>query len=226
MDFIESCMHNETDNGYCIFCGLQIQGDYLDMKETYTEQHNRGNVSNIGCFETDLMNLDLPVEIKELALQLAKTGSPGSYRREARKNLLFNYVYKAYIKLNINVNPYELINMFDLSKQKVNEALRVVSGTSTKSQNSYSVVSVVVISPIEFIKQYGEKLDCVNKIVDFALNAISKDKKEILITRNPQHMAIAFIMLYFSKKGEKFVPPKTISKNILQKRMQDINSVI
>jgi hypothetical protein len=234
MSHFENCIHDTIFEGICTDCGLEIEGNYIDLTSSYSEFHSHTDSSSVQPFENDLKNLSIPDEIKHLVIQLAMSCPKETHRMGVRRQQLFSYIYLAYLQLGYKFDPDKVIEELGMTKREINMALRIISGTSSSEISLPSggedgeVISapVVVISPIIYIEDICKDNNLTehnSEILEYARFTLEKNK--ILYEFNPKHIAIALVKNYMNINKisiPKFAKANGISESILKQHINRI----
>jgi len=197
-----SCNHEIIENNCCKECGCHF--------EKYGESSKRAYVikKNIN-FEKELSTLEIPSEIKQWVIRKSSLSKHQISRMGCRMQILFAYLYLAYIDLKYeNFKPEELGKILNISNKNIGIALKYVSGigSSFLPQNDDDIMtaSVIVISPLIYIESNLIKINKIEYksiIEDYCKKLLNNN--ELLYEENPDLMAIAIIKNYFDKNNIK-----------------------
>lgn len=235
---LSDCKHEYVEGGECERCGLCVHGSSnattvdLSAGDGYTVAVGSKNPP----FASDLHTIDIPEDVRATALELA-SNSDKIHRMGARKQLLFTFIYQAYLQLGIEVRPDELAAKIGIDTADLSSALRIVCGTSattistTKHTASAVTAPVVVVSPVAYIDTFCVKYGVSTykgAIIEFLKSILDKDKMFHLMGQKPNHIALAIISYYLTKN--KIPTPKSfgsgiISNNILQAKIREIMEI-
>lgn len=238
---MQDCEHQTIYEGICNDCGMEVYGTatgtFIDMKSSYSEYHSYVDTTNIQPFESDLKNIDIPDEVKNLVMNLASSCSRETHRMGVRRQQLFSYIYLAYLQLGFKFDPEKIRKEMKMSQREINMALRIISGTSSidiplpvSEQSEPLSAPVVVISPIIYIEEVCET----NNLAQFKDEVIQLgkeilDKNKMLLEYNPKHIAITIVKHYMNIKNisvQKFSKINGISDSILKHHLQRINKIV
>ena len=237
---MECCAHTDVYDGVCNQCGLEVfgisNGTYIDMSSSYSEHHSYMDNNNLQPFEVDLRGMDLPMEVKSMAMNLASSCPRETHRMGVRRQQLFSYIYLAYLQLGLKFDPERLREEMGMTQREVNMALRIVSGTSsisiplpTNDLDECISAPVVVISPVIYL----EEICTLNGIPEHTerVTVMSKTilkKNKILFESNPRHIAISLVKYYLNCVGvniPKFSKNNRISDSILKQHVTKIGEI-
>lgn len=230
---MDNCNHDNIVDGICEDCGLEFQSSFIDMSSSYSEYHSFMDTVTVQPFESDLKNLSIPQEVKNLVITLANSCSKDTHRMGVRRQQLFSYIYLAYLQLGFKFDPEKIKDELKMNQREVNMALRIISGTSSVDislpiMEGGAPISapVVVISPIIYL----EELCKVNKVEEHTTKIIEMSKvllkkNRILYEFNPRHIAISLIKHYLNISSisyPKFAKFNGISDSILKQHVTRI----
>jgi hypothetical protein len=235
------CDHKNVYDGACIDCGLEILGNsngtHIEMGSSYSEYHSYIDPVNTQPFESDLKNLNIPVEIKAMVVSLANSCSRETHRMGVRRQQLFAYIYLAYLKTGFKLDIDKLKEEMKMTQREINMALRIVSGTSavdiplpTTPDGESICAPIVVYSPLIYIEDVCEAnglKDYTEQVSELAKVILSKSKR--FLEENPKHVAIAILKYYLSSIGvniPKYVKNNKISDSILKQHLGRIQKVM
>lgn len=237
---MEGCKHSSVEDGVCNSCGMEVfgtsNGTHIDMSSTYSEYHSYLDPNSAQPFETDLKNINIPDEVKNLVMTLASSCPRDTHRMGVRRQQLFSYIYLAYLKLGFKFDPEKIRQEMKMSQREVNMALRIISGTSSidiplpvSEELETLSAPVVVISPIIYIEDICS-LNNLSQHTEVITN-IAKDildKKKILFEYNPKHIAVSIVKRYMVDNGiniPKFAKINGISDSILKQHLNRIDKI-
>ena len=228
------CKHPHIYDGACVDCGMEVfgtsNGTHIEMSSKYSEHHSYIDPQNNQPFENDLKNLNIPIEIKVMVMNLASSCPRETHRMGVRRQQLFAYIYLAYLQTGFKFDPDRIRDELKMTQREVNMSLRIISGTSsvdiplpTTEDNETISAPIVVISPLVYIEEVCET----NNIKEHTseITSLTKrllDKNKILLEFNPKHMAIAIVRYYMNNLNmntSKFVKMNGISDSILKQHL-------
>lgn len=207
---IEECAHEFCSEGYCSSCGLET-GPKLDFDSGYGETHvRRRGPSNRGyCDEMNQVS-GISENLKDMvAERLSK--NPTRHCRESTRSLqVFCEIYISGAKEG-ELKPENVASSLKMNGKRLNQCLRVVSGTSRKtiagSDGETLVMPVVSISPMDSVSDICATIDQrtrpgnlvklsahVEEIRDLIARAIKKCPS--LLNKRPRYVAAGFIKYY------------------------------
>jgi hypothetical protein len=228
------CIHRSITAGECDDCGLCIGGStnatLVDL--TSGEGYSLSTAAKNPSFLADLKSLDIPEKVKSAALTLASSTNNEIHRMGVRKQLLFGFVYLAYLQLGHRLKPEELALKIGISASDLSQALRLVNGTSSSGVKSSEITApVVVISPLDYIENYCYKYNLaknIKSIIEYAEKILKADRFHQLLSRKPNDVAIAMIKHYVIINDIEMIKNfyiLDISSNILKQRLKDISDI-
>ena len=236
-----NCPHEHIYDGACVDCGMEVfgtsNGTHIEMSSAYSEHHSFIDPQNTQPFEADLKNLNIPIEIKTMVMNLASSCPRETHRMGVRRQQLFAYIYLAYLQTGFKFDPDRIREELKMTQREVNMALRIISGTSsvdiplpTTDDNETISAPVVVISPLVYIEEVCETNNIKEHIED-VMNLAKKvlDKNKILLEFNPKHMAVAIVRYYMNGLNmsvPKFVKINGISDSILKQHIARITKTL
>jgi len=236
-----NCPHEHIYDGACVDCGMEVfgtsNGTHIEMSSAYSEHHSFIDPQNTQPFEADLKNLNIPIEIKTMVMNLASSCPRETHRMGVRRQQLFAYIYLAYLQTGFKFDPDRIREELKMTQREVNMALRIISGTSsvdiplpTTDDNETISAPVVVISPLVYIEEVCETNNIKDHIED-VMNLAKKvlDKNKILLEFNPKHMAVAIVRYYMNGLNmsvPKFVKINGISDSILKQHIARITKTL
>lgn len=238
---MEDCKHLNIYDEVCVECGLEVMGNnngtHIEMGSSYSEYHSYIDPINIQPFESDLKNLNLPIEIKATVISLANSCSRETHRMGVRRQQLFAYIYLAYLKTGFKLDIDKLKEEMKMSQREINMALRIVSGTSsvdiplpTTPEGNHICAPIVVFSPLIYIEDVCEingMSEYTEQVTELAKVILSKSKR--FLEENPKHIAITILKYYLNSIGvniPKYVKNNKISDSILKQHMARIEKVM
>ena len=146
----------------------------------------------------ELQGYNIEEDIILKAEELYKTLGYPLKRKQTRQMMLFYCVYNAYKMNNIIKEPYILAFMFGLDKTHVSKSLKMFNLDTSQ----YNLIER--IKPQDFIDQFFEmtKLDTehLDEIKSWLIKILDKEPN-LLITTQPQRIAVAIIIYYLSANG-------------------------
>ncbi len=236
-----NCPHKDIYDGACVNCGMEVfgtsNGTHIEMSSAYSEHHSFIDPQNTQPFEADLKNLNIPIEIKTMVMNLANSCPRETHRMGVRRQQLFAYIYLAYLQTGFKFDPDRIREELKMTQREVNMALRIISGTSsvdiplpTTDDNQTISAPVVIISPLVYIEEVCETNNIkehIENIMNLAKNVLSKNK--ILLEFNPKHMAVAIVKYYMNginMSVPKFVKINGISDSILKQHIARITKTL
>ena len=214
------CTHTDIENNKCLNCGIIFKNK------------NDTKISKKINFEKELLLYDLPLEIKQWVVQKSSLAQKRITRMGCRSQILFAYLYLAYIDLGYeNFMPEELMETLKISKKNVGNALKLVSGIGSFPLPQYKddilIANLIIISPIIYLKKNLtklNKLEYYDNIYEYMTEKLKNN--ELLYEENPNLMCISFIKNYFDQKTIKIVKFHTIfnkTQSAIKKCIQKIN---
>jgi hypothetical protein len=220
-DSDDECNHTEIENNCCLECGFIFEKFHNSVRS-----YNKKNIN----FEKELLNLNIPLEIKQWVIRKSALSKKKITRMSCRKQILFAYLYLAYLDLKyIDFKPEYLITILNITKKNsVGISLKYVSGiaSSLLPQGNEDIItaSLVIISPVIYIEEIMNKLDMLelkNVIILYCENLL-KDN-DLLYEENPELMATAIVKYYLDSNNIKIVKyyqifkkNQTVIKNIIK----------
>jgi hypothetical protein len=233
---MEECVHENRLDDICIECGLCMRGTYVDMDMDFTQSHQYSGSVQTPYFEKDLKPLPIPEEVKALVIQMARSNNQDVHRMGIRRQQLFSYIYLAYLQLNQWLDPQKLAEDLGMTQRDINLALRVVSATSStdiplpKQNNSYMVVPIVVISPLNYIDEVCQKNGLQNQIseVRTLANRVLQASTSLL-EQKPKQVAVAIVKYYmdlnsYSTVGN-FAKENGMSQSTLKNKVAEVAGI-
>lgn len=235
------CPHKHIYDGACVECGMEVygtsSGTHIEMSSNYSEHHSFVDAQNTQPFESDLKNLNIPIEIKTMVMNLANSCPRETHRMGVRRQQLFAYIYLAYLQTGFKFDPEKLQEEMKMTQREVNMALRIISGTSSvdiplpvTDKDETISAPVVIISPLVYIEDVCETngiKEHTNSVMELAKNVL--DKNKILLEFNPRHMAVAIVKYYMNSLNfniPKFVKLNGISDSILKQHIIRITKTL
>jgi len=188
------CTHNDIENNICLNCGTTL----------YKKTENK--ISKNINFEKELSKLEIPLDIKQWVVKKSSLAKKQINRMGCRKQILFAYLYLAYLDLGYkNFIPEDLADILKISKKNIGISLKYVSGIASTLLPQYVedtiVASLVIISPKVYLKKNLEKIEKIeyyNEIENYIEEKLIKN--ELLYEENPNLMCISLIKNFFDEK--------------------------
>jgi len=216
------CDHIIEENE-CVKCGMIVE-HFFDTKECYSSNYPKISTNKI----TILDNIKIPDNVREKVIEnmINKQKQTGKKVRNDCKNT-FIEIYNAYLNCGIkDFNPSDISKQLHLSRKDVNWCLKVTSGTCLRILDYNLFTSIVILSPIAYVKPLCEK----NSIVKYEkeIEKLVKDiliKKDILYSSRPEYVVCAIIKKYCEKNKitiKSFTKLNNISDNALKKTIDDV----
>jgi hypothetical protein len=236
-----NCSHQHIYDGACVECGMEVfgtsSGTHIEMNSKYSEHHSFIDPQNTQPFEADLKNLNIPIEIKTMVMNLANSCPRETHRMGVRRQQLFAYIYLAYLQTGFKFDPEKIREEMKMTQREVNMALRIISGTSSvdiplpvTDKDEPISAPVVVISPLVYIEDVCENngiKDHTETVLELTKKVL--DKNKILLEFNPKHMAVAIVKYYMNGINvniPKFVKLNGISDSILKQHIVRITKTL
>jgi len=229
-DGYQECKHNflhQADGRlYCDKCDM-IAGGKL-------EQGYENSKNYIGSKTSSTSVLDkvrgIPEKVKNHArTKIIKKGEFFTKKVRDDKKNTFKEIYFSYQELGIKFDPTHLATELGLSRKDVNYCLKSLSGTSlvpSIHDDDQNLCSVVILHPADYIPVLCKKNNLENYTVE--LLKLTKDiveRKDILLTSKPKHIACAIIKKFCEKENipsKSFGRNNVLSDNALKKSMRQV----
>lgn len=236
MSSIFDCAHESIlPSGECELCGLCIGGSsnatFVDLTSG-GEGYSTTVPVKQPTFLAELLRLDIPDEVRTQAILLSESTKQEIHRMGVRKQLLFNYVFLAYLELKINVDPNELATKIKISPTDLAQAIRIISGSSStkisipRVRGEALIAPVVVISPLMYIEDLCKTFGISNnkKITTFSQELLKRDRSNILLSKKPVQVAKLLIRNYLHLSGLEC--PKELCSDISPNIIKKLQAVI
>ena len=232
---MDDCEHDfiTSPNGIglvCQYCDVMIENN---LEQGYDQPRNY-SMSGSKTSVLDAVE-GVPEEIKNLARSnMIKKGENFVKKVRDDKKNTFKEIYIAYQEKrkkdsSIVFDPAELASELGLSRKDISCCLKALSGTSLKpsihddgSQNC----SIIIIHPVDYIDGLCQKNDLEKYAEELKLKTVEiVQKKRILYTSKPKHVACAIIKKFCDQNG---IPAKSFGKinkladNALKKSIKDV----
>jgi hypothetical protein len=236
---LEECSHEAiTDEGYCESCGLCMENNSnatkMELSGVAGESRYHACPITTVSFASDFRGIDIPEDVRGAAITLASSIPPEVHRMGVRRQLRF-VLGKPFV-------PEELAEKVGITQSEINQAIRLVSGTSAiigislpRVEDCIVTAPVVIISPVNYISSicmtYGISPELIRQISEDASRILGKDRYKSLYAKKPKHVAFAFIKNFLDRGkfpipvgfGKNTVSGKPlISGTILKLRIKDI----
>jgi len=227
-----NCGHEIIENNYCSNCGCYFE------KYASAFKKNHKIIKNIN-FEKELAMLEIPNEIKQWVIRKSSLSTHQISRMSCRSQILFAYIYLAYIDLKYeNFKPERISQTLKISNKNIGIGLKYVSGIASsllpQNNNDIMTASVIIISPIIYIEENLEKInkgEYSNIILKYTTELLKT--YEILYEENPELMAIAIIKYYFDINNIKifkfhtfFSKTQASIKNCIKNNIEYMNKIL
>lgn len=206
----EECSHEFCSEGYCGACGLEI-GPKMDFDSTYGESHVKRKGAASQGYHNEMEQVHGISENLRgvVADKLNKSGS--RHCRESTRTL------QVFCEFYINgakegeLKPENVAQSLKMNGKRLNQCLRVVSGTSRKTiqgnNGEVVVMPVVSISPLDCIVEICSAIDQGSRVSPSiklsahadtirALIAQAIKKSPSLLNKRPRYVAAGFIKHY------------------------------
>lgn len=233
---LDECHHLcINDSGCCQDCGIVIE--CLKMDGDYSGYHSK---TSFNVDYTEILELNIPEEIKERAFQIATTFGTRSSRSIHHKQELFASVYRAYLeclregRCEYPLSPKELAKTLGLKQKEVNTVMKSINGVSNKYFPICEGMEpvIVILSPTQFLEKicnFNGLESHYQKINDFATTILRFDSEKYILEQDPEKMALAIIKVYLDMKQIPF--PKLgikngMSEGILKQKTREIINVV
>lgn len=214
------CTHSDVENKRCLNCGITL----VVKKES--------KISKNINFEKELSVYDLPIDVKQWVVKKSSLAKKQINRMGCRKQILFAYLYLAYLDLKYeNFVPEDLVDILKISKKNIGISLKYVSGIASSLLPQYSedtiTYNLVIVSPISYLKNILNKLkkdEDYNKIKEYIEKELNEN--DLLYEENPQLMCISFVKNYYDINGQKIIKFYTNfnkTQSAIKKCIQKIN---
>ena len=198
----------------------------------YTDHHAIPR-SNERSIRTDLIKLNLPSNIVNIADSVFQNMDVGTKRGNRRTLLLFFCTFTAYNQEGIPVDPIWLVNIFGLPRSSISKALSMCSPVYTNSNTP-----MVRFTPKDFILLYYNKLkewlkfpegtiDYIYNISDEIMHKDGilsvREKLTALTDEKPQTVAAAILVFFMKIHG--YSVDKEKYKSIFRMSDMTINKI-
>jgi len=167
----------------------------------YTDHHAIPRSSE-KTIRPDLVKLNIPNDIVNIADTIYQNMEVGTKRGKRRKMLLFFCTFTAYNQENIPVDPIWLANICGLERSSISKALSMCSPVYTNYDTP-----MVRYTPKDYIPVYYKKLSSwlsfpegtIDYIYSIADEIMEKDST--LSDEKPQTVAAAILVFYMKMNG-------------------------
>ena len=216
---IDDCQHEYVEAGICHTCGMSIESKRVEKSdEDFSKNYNRAGVKeDQPKILAKLMSLSFSYDVNDWIIK--NYNSNGMvFKSSTIYKLLFAYIYLAHLHLGLTFDHEATSRILDLTKNDVEEAISIASGTCTNhnlnSQTSHIAASVVIVPPYAALEAICEKVGVKDphlasmKVV--MENAMAKDP--FLKDERPDNVAIGVFRYYVELLGVKFQPYNAILK--------------
>jgi hypothetical protein len=203
---VQNCSHEDVYNGVCCSCGLCMvnSGMNIDFNDDFSTSHQRRGDKLYVSFEKDLRDKNIPEEIKDWVYKKTVNAPQKTHRMGSREQIIYAYVYQAYLSLGVDFDPTTLAELLGTEKSNIRPAIKLASGISSvplpQSKNNSVTTPLVIISPITYLKKNLEQLRLLkyyDEIKDIAEEAL--EQNSLLYEEKPSTMALGFIKYYTDK---------------------------
>lgn len=205
---ILTCEHINVYEGMCVDCRLYMSSSRMtiDLTDSYSMNNERKQNLHMGKFYEKFKNADgIPETVKTWVQQKAISAPQITHRAGCREQILYAYVYLAYLSLGYEFDPKEIAVELNISKKNIKQGIKLAAGISPiclpQACDDIITAPIVIISPVIYLEEQlkmiklEKKLKSVRKIAEKAL------KKNILLyEEKPNIMSLAFIEYYILKK--------------------------
>ncbi|CAH6418736.1 Hypothetical protein POVN_LOCUS457 [uncultured virus] len=209
---IVECPHEYIHLGTCEDCGLAMSssGSHLSHETEYTSSHQRAAPRSTLGFDKDLADKNFPAEIKAWVLQKAGSAPKQIHRMGKRDQILFAYVYLAYLQLQYPIKPEEIMSELGIKKTEISAAVQLASGiasmTLPQSEQDMITAPMNVVSPIRYIPEVVAVLSNIPNLKEHqphitAIAEAALKKDQSLYEERPKHMAVGFLKYYLDRLG-------------------------
>lgn len=241
--FLGDCDCENIINGCCEDCGRHTvdskDGSYIDSNQSFTLKHQYTAAPKV-IFEDEIKALNIPEEVKALAIKIANSSVQKTHRNAVRRKQIFAYVYFAFSQCNLSFSPKDVAKQLKLSNPEINRALQMVSGSSQVriplpvQNNVPMALPIVVISPKTYIQSVciknniSSEFEQIYKLAEYIMDNDTQEAA-YLLEQNPEHVAIAIAKLYLDNKNIKtpqFAKINEISDLVLKNRLAELKEVI
>jgi hypothetical protein len=199
---IQNCTHLNVYDNVCSNCGLCMVSSCqsIDLNDNYSNSNVKVKFTK-NNYELELKDKDFPEEIKSWVYKISNKSENTIHKLSYKEKILFAYVYLAYLELEYNFDPIEIIEKLGMKKKDIKSGIKLASGMSSKilPQCNYTHVTspLVIISPLFFVKEQLEKLDYIKYIDDITL--LIEDllnENQLLLEEKPNIVSLAVIKFY------------------------------
>lgn len=208
-DSIETCIHDNIENGCCLSCGLSVN-NYLEVDESdYSRQHQRPKQSNNSALERDINAMNLDQDILEWVSNRIYNTSKSMYKQATRNNIIFGLIYMAHLHLGKSFDPESLSIKMCMKKSDVEIALSLVSGMNprvTPCNQEGMAIPLAVISPSTIIGAMCEELNIPvqHTLLIEDISRVCIKSNRLLLEENPRKVSIGIIKYYCDLHNIKF----------------------
>lgn len=160
---VDTCLHACVENGICTACDLLIQ-EISNSKYEFSNKHQKNSKTTLN-FQKDLelIGEELPTPIKEWVISAATSGKKTIHRMGCRKQVLYAYIYLAYVSLGYDIiDPKKLMAIVKLDKKDLGNAIKYICGTGKHklplSPADSISLSYIIIPPEMFLFEHLQLL--------------------------------------------------------------------
>lgn len=207
---IHSCTHDYIhSDGICASCGLVVQTLYNpETGILFTSSSSRAHSGADRGILPDMINIDIPEEVKAQANNIYRNLNPSTHRGQRRRYLVFFCIFNAYRELGISKDPKDLAKLVKIKPSDVTKAFTLFS----EIQTGYRTASQKV-TPLDLIPEYCARLDAVPNVelvLELAESILKKSDDPNNNTGTklqemyPQKVAAGIIQYYLNINGIKF----------------------
>jgi hypothetical protein len=185
-------------------CGLELEDFMIDRSDNfYSTLHHSNRAQKDPKIMEEIYGL--PVSSKCASWIIESLGKVDTYthKHNNRSKIIFAYCYLYHLIQGEDFDPSAISTMLKMDPKSVNDAIHIVSGTSSRSIfNNYTselTVSIVALPPANYvdglIKSLSLDEEHTSKIKAICNYVIKID--ELLLERNPKMIAAGVVHYFF-----------------------------
>ena len=199
---LDSCTHDDIDNGYCLYCGIYTGEEYTGG--CYEELGIGGEkVKEVFDYKEFIVGLELPDQVRIHAYEQVDALLPRTHVRLGRHlQTVYTIVYIAYNAVGIPFNPRLLATKVGLEDKALRETVKLIS-EGIESEGFQIPVSIITPNYFydEILKGFGVDIDDDKreKLEEFTRWVFENDKT--MSNDNPETLAIIIIKCFLDYIG-------------------------